>query len=366
MHHRLFPWLLLIAFFAATSLRAQTPPPAAAPGTPAAMPPGLVLVAKFTGDVTMTVSGTKTAVKLGESVPQTAKINTGLNSSVVLVFSNGAQTHLAADSELVIDEYLQDPFAAMAKVAEMEEEPSASRTKLSLNRGELVGHVKKLNKARDSSFTVQTPVGAAGIRGTTFRIVFRPTGNGQAYTFTLTTQVGDVGFSQGSTSGGTPPPPGGTPDPNAPTTTVTGSGSGTGLSIPQGQEIVMLVDVTTNAQGVTVITPITPPPTQTTTVPPATMTAVANVAVEIAVAVQNTVFTPAPPAPGGTPGGTTTPGGLTGTVTDTTTTPGGTTTTTANIKGETPAGQTVIAEIVKTTVPPAAEPARIVTTNPNP
>ncbi len=327
----------------------------------------------------MTLNGVQTALQRGADVPQTAKINTGQNSSVVLIFSNGAQTQLAADSELVIEEFLQDPLKATLAIAETEDEPTVSRTTLALNRGELTGHVKHLQKDKGSAFTVKTPVGAAGIRGTTFRIVFRPTGNGQAYTFTLTTQVGDVGFTPaGGNTAGTPTP-GGTPDPA--TATVTGTGSGTGLSIPQGQEIVMVVDVATNAQGQQVVTVIPPPPPPTPA-PQTTITSVTNVAVEVAVAVQNTVFTPAPPAAnpsGGTgtgggggsgtgggapPSGTVEPG-VTGTVTGTSTTPGGTTTTTATIGGTTTGGQTVTAEIKKTT-PPPAEPPRIITTNPNP
>lgn len=360
MHSRFLSWLFLGALVATVSLRAQAPATSASSTATAAMPAGLVLVAKTDGTVTMTVNGTQTPVKQGMEIPQAAKINTGLNSSVVLVFSNGAQTHLAADGELIIEEFLQDPFAATVKVAEMDDEPSASRARLALNRGELVGHVKKLNKAKDSSFTVQTPVGAAGIRGTTFRIVFRPTGDGRAYTFTLTTQVGDVGFTQNG-SGGTSTP-GATTDPTA--ATVTGSGTGTGLSVPQGQEIVMVVDVSTNAQGQLVVTALPPAPTQTTTVPTATMQAVTTVAVEVAVAVQNTVFTPAPPSPSGGAAAST---GLVGTVTASTTSASGPTTTTATVGGATTTGETVIATIVKTTTPPPApEPVRIPTTNPGP
>ena len=56
----------------------------------------------------------------------------------------------------------------------MKQEPGTSVTKLNLTRGELVGRVVHLNVDKGSEFTVRTPVGAAGIRGTIFRIIFRP------------------------------------------------------------------------------------------------------------------------------------------------------------------------------------------------
>ena len=71
-------------------------------------------------------------------------------------------------------------FGATIKVSELEEEPSPSRTRLSLSRGEVVVGVPKLKPAHGSSFTVATPMGAVGVRGTVFRIVFRPTGTGNA------------------------------------------------------------------------------------------------------------------------------------------------------------------------------------------
>src|SRR5690606_6455820 len=123
--------------------------------------------------------------------------------------------------------------------AEMTEEPSVSRTKLNLTRGELVGNVKTLRKEQGSSFTVQTPAGAAGIRGTTFRIVFRPDGTGRAF-FTLTTLEGEVGFS-----------------------TVTGTVDAPQALVANSQEVVVEVDVDDTTGEVTIVTPIADIATQT-------------------------------------------------------------------------------------------------------
>ena len=76
----------------------------------------------------------------------------------------------------------------------MKQEPGTSTTKLNLSKGELVGKVVHLNVDKGSEFTVQTPVGAAGIRGTTFRIIFRPGPDGKAF-FSVTTADGRVVFT---------------------------------------------------------------------------------------------------------------------------------------------------------------------------
>ena len=312
MQIRILSWLFLGVLAAVLPLRAQTP--AAASVADAPMPPGLVLVAKVTGEVMMTVNGSAPVrLNVDDKIAQSAKINTGPTGSVVLVFANGAQTQISHDSELVLEEFLQDPFGSTVKVAEMTAEPSVSRTKLSLNRGELVGNVKKLNHDRGSKFTVQTPVGAAGIRGTTFKITFRPTGTGQAFNFQLSTVEGNVGFTPpgaggnagGGNAGGGNNQGGGanTGNQNAggtPTATATGTVTGVtgGVAVPQGQEITITVTVTTNAQGQQVVTmPPNATLPATVSIPAAVVTQVTQVAQEIAVAVQQAVFTSSAPAP---------------------------------------------------------------------
>src|SRR5690606_15609751 len=124
----------------------------------------------------------------------------GAGASVVLVFSNGASLNVGAESTLSIDEFLQDPFAEEVSVAELTEEPTSSTTRVRLTRGELVGNVKTLKHEQGSSFIVNTPVGAAGIRGTTFRIVFRPDASGRVF-FTLSTAEGNVLFEAPAVEG---------------------------------------------------------------------------------------------------------------------------------------------------------------------
>lgn len=324
MHQRLLTWLLFVAFFATVSVRAQAPN---VNGPGQFNLPGKILVAKVSGKAFKTVAGQQTDLVPDMEIEQNAKVTTGKDGSAVLSFSNGATTRLGADTELTVEEFLQDPFSGTIKVSQLDKEPSPSRTKLSLSHGELVGDVKTLRESQGSKFIVQTPVGAAGVRGTVFRIVFIPGANGQAF-FQLTTASGRVEYTApGQTPGG------GTTNGTVTTTTATASGTAA-VNVPQGQEIEILVNVTTNAQGQMEITALPPPPSTTTSVTPANLTQITSVAVEIATAVQNAVYTaPTPPSGtggtggGGTSGSGTTTGSINGSTT-TTQTSGGTTTTT--------------------------------------
>ncbi|MDP1578682.1 MAG: FecR domain-containing protein [Candidatus Didemnitutus sp.] len=161
---------------------------------------GVIKIGKIEGEVTrISADGKTTLLKAGDRVGETDAIATGRDSLVVLVFMNGSSVKIGADSRLSIDEFKMDPLAEDIQVADLQNEPSVSQTSLSLAYGEMIGEVKKLNTA--SNYTIKTPVGAAGIRGTTYRIVFRPTGDGRAFTFQLSTGEGLVVF-EGTTQAG--------------------------------------------------------------------------------------------------------------------------------------------------------------------
>ena len=101
---------------------------------------------------------------------------------------NGSSVRIGADSRLAIEEFKMDPLAApISNPSALKAEPSKSKTVLNLSYGEMVGDVKKLNSS--SSYSIKTPVGAAGIRGTIYRIVFRPSSDGKAF-FTISTAGG--------------------------------------------------------------------------------------------------------------------------------------------------------------------------------
>lgn len=227
------------------------------------------MLARVNGQVSLTSKETQAVTAAVNHAVITAGtiVTTGQDGSVILVFSNGSTINLREDSVLDIETFLQDPFeAADLKVADMTAEPSASTTKLNLTRGELVGNVKKLNKDKGSSFTVQTPVGAAGIRGTTFRIVFRPDPvNPNRMLFTLSTLEGLIDVQM--------------------------EGAGGPVQVGDGREVV--VEVSVSIDPITgAITVTAPPQIVTQDIPPQTQQAIATAVQAVLEAVQNVVVPP--------------------------------------------------------------------------
>lgn len=159
---------------------------------------GVIKAMKVTGTVTrLAADGSQQAVTDGTLLTESDAIVTGDGSGVVLVFMNGSSVKLGAKSKLAIEEFKMDPLADDIAIAKLKAEPSVSKTNLNLAYGDMVGDVKKLNTA--SSYNIKTPAGAAGIRGTTFRIVFTPALDGRSATFQLSTSEGLVLFT-GTTS----------------------------------------------------------------------------------------------------------------------------------------------------------------------
>ncbi len=206
MHTKLSSWLSLIALLALFTWGAAAQTPAApaagaAAATATTQLPGTIKVARKVGKVTAENTATKVVKDLenGMVITQGHIVRTDVGSSVVLLFSSGASINLEVSSELNIEVFLQSPFEGNYEPSNSNDEPSVSTTNMKLTRGELVGKVKKLKRggAVESRFTVGTPVGAAGIRGTTFKITYRPTGDGR-FTFSLTTQEGNVELAMGS------------------------------------------------------------------------------------------------------------------------------------------------------------------------
>jgi hypothetical protein len=194
--------LCALAIFVGASAFAQT---SAAGPAPASMVVGAIKAANVRGSVKKVnmIDKAETPLTNGEVLIQDNAVVTGAgDSSVVLVFANGSTVKVGNESRLEIREFLMDPLQVdIPNVSALTQEPTRSRTDLRLEFGEMVGNVKTLNRAAGSNFSVSTPAGAAGIRGTVFRIVYRPTGDGQAFNFQLSTSEGVVLF-EGTTPDG--------------------------------------------------------------------------------------------------------------------------------------------------------------------
>lgn len=244
---------LLVASFLTLSASAQTQA-------------GQIKTARIEGEVfKLAADGTQVQLNNGDLLVETDTVVTGDKASVVLVFMNGSTVRVAPGSRLKIEVFKMDPLAEGTNLAALTEEPSPSQTELNLSFGEIVGNVKKLKGT--SNYNIRTPVGAAGIRGTIFRIVFRPTGDGRAFNFQITTAEGLVVF-EGTTAGAGEVP------------------------VAANQEIVVTVNVDPVTQEVTVTSPV-----QTTQMSQQSQQQIAQVVEQVVQAAQQTNFAPTPPTP---------------------------------------------------------------------
>lgn len=163
--------------------------------------PGKVVVASVVGKVDGVdqAGGSSRSLKQNDVITEKYTVNVGSASTATLVFSNGSTITLQENSTLVITEFLQDPFSTPYAMATATEEPTTSVTKLNLVKGEVVCNVKKLRTKDGSSLIVQTPVGAAGVRGTTFAVRYVPATDGTAKgTYTLSVTEGEVALTDTS------------------------------------------------------------------------------------------------------------------------------------------------------------------------
>jgi hypothetical protein len=233
---------------------------------------GAVKAVRVTGDVArLDAAGVRTPVAEGQALIETDTIVTGDGAGVVLVFMNGSSVKLAGNSRLAIEEFKMDPLAENIAIANLKNEPSVSKTRLSLAYGEMVGNVKTLH--RSSTYDVKTPVGAAGIRGTTFRILLRFEANGQV-AFQLSTAEGRVLF-EGTTQ-------------LAGTGTTTEMGTTQAVEVAEGLEVSAVAEVNTATGTVTSV--------QVTAVQPISASATQAITTAITQAIeqaaQATTFTP--------------------------------------------------------------------------
>ncbi len=243
---------------------------------------GMIKALRVRGTVSATVKATNVRTVLTDNaeISQGSTVTTAPGASVVLSFSNGASVNLGTDSSLDIEQFTQDAFSGTLSAATITAEPTTSTTKLRLTKGELVSKVAKLNAAGGSTFTVNTPVGAAGIRGTTFRIVYRINpATGQAL-FSLTTTEGSVNMAL----------------------LATGAVATAPVDVAAGTEIAVTANIDA-AGNVTVTLPSGATTVIATNVSTATNAEIAASASVIAQAVANVVITP-PVISGAASGGT--------------------------------------------------------------
>jgi hypothetical protein len=131
--------------------------------------PGALSAGTIKGDVSYKLAGTSQYLPLvaGTAIPQGATIKTGAGSIAVIVFGSGSTASIRPDSEIEITKFEQEAFSGPLP---SDSEPSVSNTQLKVVNGQVVSKVSKLKKG--SEFVVNSPVGAAGVRGTIFSVTY--------------------------------------------------------------------------------------------------------------------------------------------------------------------------------------------------
>ena len=165
-------------------------------------------------------AGQSSPLKEGTFIRQGATIQTGKDASVVLLFDNGTTVNIKPESEFAVEKFAQDPFEANGvDYQTLKSEPSSSVTRLNVPDGTIVVDIAKLKK--DSSFQIATPVGSAGIRGTSLGITSNKNNQSSPVTLAVATGVvqmktatgsravsGGQSFGIGNAGGFSPNPPG--------------------------------------------------------------------------------------------------------------------------------------------------------------
>ena len=139
----------------------------------AALQSGKVQVGKVSGTVTFVdAKSQRKALATGATIQEGSLVETGIDSTAELVFSNGASVVLTPNTLLEVRTFRQVASAGItAPYRQIEKDPSPSVTELDIPRGKIIGEVRKLNSL--SAFTVRTPAGLVRIRGTVFTVEYR-------------------------------------------------------------------------------------------------------------------------------------------------------------------------------------------------
>ena len=109
----------------------------------------------------------QTRLTEGKQLAQGATIRTEANGNVVLLFENGSTINIRPGSKFSIKEFACDPFdRSKVDWRSLRKEPGeSSATRVSVQDGTIIANIRKLN--RKSTYQIDTPLGTAGIRGTT-------------------------------------------------------------------------------------------------------------------------------------------------------------------------------------------------------
>jgi hypothetical protein len=148
------------------------------------------------------LDGKLTPIARGDTVAIGTTIVTGADGSALLVFSNGAAMQVKPNSNVQVIKFDQAAFdASEGSFLRLSKDPSKSTTELNITKGTLSGQVKQLNLDAGSTFTVDTPAGSAGIRGTIPTFTVETDGAGKVISVTIGCAEGTVTFKAATIAG---------------------------------------------------------------------------------------------------------------------------------------------------------------------
>ncbi len=138
----------------------------------AALQSGKVQVGRVSGTVSITAADSqRKPLAAGAVFQEGAMVETGVDSTAELVFSNGASVLLTPSTLIELRTFRQVPSEGITDpYRQIEKDPSPSITEIDVPRGKIIGEVRKLNAL--STFSVKTPAGLVRIRGTVFTVAY--------------------------------------------------------------------------------------------------------------------------------------------------------------------------------------------------
>lgn len=150
-------------------------------------------VVSVTGTVTKySPDGGNAPLRVGDLLREGDAVSATALSAADLVFSNGSEMTIEENTSVNFATLTQEAFSGGKTYAELEADPSTSQTVLELNFGKLSGHVKSLQS--DSRFDVETPLGTAAIRGTTWATLLIYDAENEEFILSVENEDGAVDF----------------------------------------------------------------------------------------------------------------------------------------------------------------------------
>lgn len=138
---------------------------------------GTITVTKATGTAELLGSPPK-SIGLAAQFPPNSRLGTGADSSYEVFMSNGTKLIVNKDAVVFFKTLKQIEGSALPVPPDGNpvKENDASVTEIEVEKGKVVGDVKKLDK--NSAFTLKTPVGTVRIKGTVFAVEIVPNKDG--------------------------------------------------------------------------------------------------------------------------------------------------------------------------------------------